>query len=225
MKKRTLLLGAGALGALGYLAYARPRMVRWGATDEEIARLMAGDELIDRPNYVTNRAITIEAPPEDVWPWIAQMGEAPRAGFYSYEWVERLMGMTVENAERVEAELQELEVGKALDRRGNMIVRALDPGRALVVGPPSGLWLDSTWAMAVYPTADDHTRLVSRVRAKVNRWSPTAPFWMAMLDPGQFVMERKFLLGVKERAEALAKREALTIAVSESVMGHEQSPS
>jgi hypothetical protein len=222
MKKRTLLLGAGALGAIGYLAYARPRMVRWGATDEEIARPMLGDDQIADPLIVTNRAITIEAPPDDVWPWLVQMGELPRAGFYSYEWIERLMGMQVQNADRLEAELQQIEVGKALDRQGNMIVRAIDPGRALVVGPAPGLWLDTTWAMAVYPTGDDHTRLVSRVRAKVNRWTPTAPLWMAMLDPGQFLMERKFLLEVKERAESLARREALTIAVSEAVE-HEHS--
>jgi hypothetical protein len=177
---------------------------------------MLGDELIDRPTYVTNRAITIEAPQEDVWPWLVQMGELPRAGFYSYEWIERLMGMNVQNADRLEVELQQIEVGKALDQRGNMVVRAIDDGRALVVGPPPGLWLDSTWAMAVYPTADGHTRLVSRVRAKVNRWTPIAPLWMAMLDPGQFVMERKFLIEVKERAESLAQREALTIAVSEA---------
>ena len=213
MKMRIPLLTAvGAV--LAYLTVVRPRILRWGATDEEIARPMLGDDQIERPAVVTNRAVTIEAPPEDVWPWLPQMGELPRGGFYSYEWIERLMGMKVENAERILAEFQEVHHGDVLDRRGNMTVRAIEPGHALVLGPPPGLWLDSTWAMAVEPAGEGHTRLVSRVRAKVQRWTPVAPVMMALLDPGQFVMERKFLLEIKERAEAQARREALAIGVA-----------
>jgi hypothetical protein len=198
------LTAATAAGYL-YARFLRPRMLRWGATDEEIARPMLGDDQIDRPLVVTNRAVAVEAPPQNVWPWLVQMGELPRGGFYSYEWVERLMGMTVENSGRIMPEYQELRPGDSLDRAGNMTVRAIDPGRTLVLGPPPGLWLDSTWAMAVYPAGEGRTRLVSRVRAQVKRWTPTALPMMVALDPGQFVMERKFLLEIKKRAEALAR--------------------
>jgi len=209
------LLFAAASAVAAYCA-VRPRLLRWGTTDEEIERRSLGDEQIESPLIVTNRAITIEAPPEDVWPWLVQMGELPRGGFYSYEWIERLMGMRVENADRIMPECQQLDIGDALDRTGNITVRAIEPGYTLVVGPPPGLWLDTTWAMAVYPTSDGHTRLVSRVRVQIRRWTPAALFMIVLLDPGQFIMERKFLLEVKKRAEALARREALTIAVSEA---------
>jgi len=207
MKLRTRALVIASAGALAYayLRVLRPRHLRWGATDEEIARRMLGDDQIERPVVVTNRAVTVDAPPEDVWPWLAQMGELPRGGFYSYEWIERMMGMTVENADRIMPECQNLQVGDPLDRAGNMIVRAVNPGRALVLGARPGLWIDSTWAIAVYPAGEGQTRLVSRVRAQVKRWTPTAPLMMALLDPGHLVMERKFLLEVKKRAEALAR--------------------
>jgi hypothetical protein len=97
-----------------------------------------------------------------------------------------------------------------------MTVRAIDVGHAIVLGPPAGLWLDTTWTMTVYPTNDGRTRLVSRVRATIERWNFAALLWFAILEPGQFIMERKFLLEIKKRAEALARREALTIAVSEA---------
>jgi hypothetical protein len=207
-------------GLVAYLAY-RPRLLRWGATDEEMQRPMAGDDLIEHPIVVTNRAVTVEAPPEDVWPWIPQMGELPRGGFYSYEWIERLMGMRVRNADKILAEYQSPSPGHAIDHTGNMTVRAIEDGRVIVLGPPPGLWLDSTWSIAVYPTPDGHTRLVSRVRAHVNHWTPIAPIIMALLDPGQFIMERKFLLEIKKRAESLAHREALTIAAAAAQGGGE----
>jgi hypothetical protein len=95
-----------------------------------------------------------------------------------------------------------------------MTVRAVDPGRALVLGPPPGLWLDSTWAIALYPIDYGHTRLISRVRARIARWTPGGAFMMAVMDPGQFIMERKFLIEVKQRAETLSRREALAVAVA-----------
>jgi hypothetical protein len=93
-----ILCGLAVSGAASLVAYAfaiRPWHLRWGATDEEIARETPLDERVKNPTYVTNRAITINAKPEDIWPWLAQMGELPRGGFYSYLWVERMMGMRV----------------------------------------------------------------------------------------------------------------------------------
>jgi hypothetical protein len=204
MKRTTLVSGlaAGVAGLGTYLAVVRPWHRRWGATNEEVARSMPLDERIARPNYLTNRAITIQSPPEDVWPWLVQMGELPRGGFYSYEWIERLLGLWVLNARRVLPRFQELQIGQALDRRGDMVVKAVDPGRFLVLGPPAGEVFDSTWALVLRPRPDGSTRLVARLRAKLPR-SAAGVFWYAILDPGHFVMERKMLLEIKRRAEAL----------------------
>jgi hypothetical protein len=200
-----LRYAAAAAGtALAGYALIRPWHLRWGATDEEIARAMPLDAQVPRPTYVTNRAVSVEAPPEHVWPWLAQMGEAPRGGFYSYAWIERLMGMDVTNADAVLPDFQHVEAGEVIDRTGYMTVRAVEPGRFIVLGPPETISdLDSTWALVLYPATDGTTRLVSRVRARLPR-SLRGVLWLALLDPGQFVMERKMLLEIKRRAEALA---------------------
>jgi hypothetical protein len=199
--------GAGAAAALAAYAFAvRPRHLRWGATDEEVARPMPLDGTVRHPTYVTNRAVTIDAPPEEVWPWLVQMGESPRGGFYSHVAVERAFGMKVENADDILPLFQELEKGDVLDRKGNMVVRAIEPGRWLVLGPREGALPggDSTWTLALYPTGEGSTRLVSRVRAKLPR-TPGGLLWLLLLDPGQFVMERRMLLGIKARVEGKAE--------------------
>ena len=208
--KATVLMAAPAAAAIGYLRLVRPWHLRWGATDDEIARAMPLDEVVERPTYVANRAIAIRARPEEVWPWLAQMGESPRGGFYSYQWIERLMGMRVENAGRVLPAYQHPQTGDILDRKGTMVVRGVEDGRWLVLGPPGEqAFGDSTWCLALYPAGPDETRLVSRVRARINLRRPTGLVLLALLDPGQFIMERKMLLLIKQRAERLAaEREA-----------------
>jgi hypothetical protein len=198
-----LALGSLAAGA-SYFFVVRPCHLRWGATDEEIARPMPWDEHVNRPTYVSNRAITINAVPKAVWPWLAQMGELPRGGFYSYDWIERLMGMSVASSEQILPEQQRLAQGQALDRAGTMLVRAVEPGSFLVLGPPDGLpELATTWTLALYPLEPGRTRLVSRVRAWIALTARGIGL-LLVLDPGQFLMERKMLLGIKGRAERLA---------------------
>lgn len=197
-----LALSTGALLAT-YLLAIRPRHRRWGATNAEIQRLMPGDERIAAPGYVTNRALTIDARPAQIWPWLMQMGEAPRAGFYSYAAVERALGLHVANADRLLPGYEHLAVGDALDRAGNLVVHAIARDRYLVLGTPDGSpWGTMTWAIGLYPLDEAHTRLVSRVRAQVGRWTPWMVGWALLLDPGHFVMERKWLLGVKQRVES-----------------------
>ena len=194
-----LLAGGAALAA--YVAWFRKWHLRWGATDEEIERAMPLDEEVPEPTLVTNRAITIEATPEEIWPWIAQMGELPRGGFYSYLTVERLLKFKVANAEGILPESQDPKVGDALDRAGNMRVKAVVPGRMLVLGPPPTPDLQVTWAMCLYPAGDKATRLVSRCRARLPRTAKGILTFL-VLDPGQFLMERKMLLEVKRRVES-----------------------
>jgi hypothetical protein len=203
-KARTVAVGAAALAVTamaGYVLAFRPWHLRWGATDEEAARAMPGDDLVPEPTYVTNRAITIAAAPSEVWPWLAQMGEYPRAGFYSYAWPEQLQGMHIANARRLLPGFQTLHVGQALDRGGNMLVKSVDPGRSLVLGPPESAPFHSSWTLTLYPASEHSTRLVARVRARIKP-CVAGLFWALLLDPGHFVMERKMLLEIKQLAES-----------------------
>jgi hypothetical protein len=173
---------------------------RWGATDEEVGRAMPGDEVIPRAKSTT-RALTIEAAPELVWPWLVQIGYG-RAGWYSYDWIDN-DGRP--SADRIVPELQDLGVGDQILMVPGMgpRVRALEPDRWILSGDEEM----GTWCLALYPTPEGSTRLVSRWRQD---WpiTPATAFWILISDPGAFIMERKMLKGIKERAERLAQERA-----------------
>jgi hypothetical protein len=166
------------------------------------------DEKVKQARYVTTRAVTVCARPVEIWPWVVQMGELPRGGFYSYDWIENLMGMHIKSADRILPEFQQLETGAVLVKDGGIVVKAVEAEHYLALGPPENLpsW-DNTWVLALYPAGPNDTRLVSRVRARLR---PTLKniLFMLILDPGQFIMERKMLLGIKKRAEDLARKKA-----------------
>jgi hypothetical protein len=207
MRRRTL-----ALVALGALCIRSGRTIRhwylrWGATDEELARPMPMDEHAPSPNLNSTMAITIDAPPEKVWPWLVQIGEPPRAGYYSYTFIERLVGLDVVNRDTIMPEFQTVHVGQALDKGGTMCVLAVDPGHSLVVGPPAGSPVRSTWAFELYPHGKGATRLVSRVHGAWNyrdllrNTNPlTWPMYL-LIEPGAFIMERKMLREIRRLAE------------------------
>jgi hypothetical protein len=199
---------AVGVSTVAFFTKVRPWYLRWGATDAEVARPMPLDEHVSDPMLNSTMAITIDAPPEEVWPWLAQMGDPPRAGYYSYTWIERLVGLQIENVDTILPQFQALRVGEALDTRGTMRVMAVEPGHHLVLGPPDSVGtVQCTWAFGLYPVGQQATRLVTRCRA---RWSyrrmlkemPLYAFlpWL-LIEPGAFVMERKMLLEIKERAE------------------------
>jgi hypothetical protein len=191
-------LAAGAAAAAASFVLLRGWQRRWDATAEEIARPLPLDDEVGEPTYVTNRAITVRARPEDLWPWIAQMGEQPRGGFYSYVTVERLLGMKVRNAVRILPGLESAKPGDAIDRAGTMLVKAIEANRVLVLGPPPSADLTVTWAIALFPSGDGSTRLLSRCRARLPR-GPRGFLMSLVLDPGQFLMERKMLLELRRR--------------------------
>lgn len=215
--RRTLVLGALFLAAAGYVR-ARPNMLRWGATDAEVAALLPGDELLDEPTLVTTRAVTIDAPSTSVWPWLVQMGQ-DRGGLYSYDWIENLVGLDFHNADRIVPEWQTLEVGDQIraapetaGAEAGFTVVAIDPGRSIVtlVGDPDQVVPEAsqpplpaggTWVFVVEPLGDNQSRLLIRLRMQLDWPRPAA--WIAerLLEPVHFVMERKQLLGIKERAE------------------------
>jgi len=167
---------------------------------------MPGDELVREPRYVSHRAITLHARPEDVWPWVVQIGMG-RAGFYGYRWFERLTELSISTVEHLLPEYQNLEPGDIIPAgRGlHLPVRAVEPNASLVIGShpdaPAGEARVS-WSIGLYPR-DGDTRLVSRVRSNY-RWRPGAPLPSLFLGPLHFILERKMLLGIKQRAEALA---------------------
>jgi hypothetical protein len=199
--RKTACLAAGIAGGIAAasasLLLLRRWQRRWNATAEEVARPLPLDDEVSDSTYVTNRAITVPARPEDIWPWISQMGELPRGGFYSYVTVERLLGMKVENAVRILG-LESPKVGEAIDRAGTMLVKAIEPNRALVLGPRPSADLGVTWAIALFPSGDGSTRLLSRCRARLPR-GLRGLLASLILDPGQFLMERKMLLELRRR--------------------------
>jgi hypothetical protein len=210
--ERFILAGTVGVAAIaGYRCAIQPWYKDWGATPNEIASHMPLDERVFEPTVVTTRAITIRATPEQIWPWLVQIGEPPRAGYYSYTFIEKLLGMDVINANRLLPNCQTLTVGQALDARGTMVVQAVEPERSLVLGPPESVHeLQTTWAFELRSIDENSTRLVTRVRAAwdwngVVRNTPfySWPMWL-VIDPGVFIMERKMLLELKRLAEQWA---------------------
>ena len=185
-----------------YLRWARPAQMRWGATDAEVARAMPGDALSDRPTFLSTRAITIDATPEVIWPWLVQIGYG-RAGFYGYDILENLGSPRgLKSADQIVPELQRLAVGDPLplSAAGGLVVNAIAPNQYLVWSGTSGVYPGAfTWAL--YPIDAGHTRLVSRIQWS-HHWSQ--PLMMGMDLFTEFtdhLAVRKILQGVKDRAE------------------------
>ena len=197
------LVGVLALTAV-YWFPVRRWSSRWGTTPEERARVMPGDALIPNATETHMQAVTVNAPPEDIWPWLVQIGYQ-RGGLYSYDWLDRLFGfLDRPSATRILPEFQHLAVGDKVpwDARGTALtVGVVEPLRALALSyEDRGFkWV---WQFSLYPLDDRRTRFVTRGSEQV----PKTPLWwlgMRTMEPAAFIMTRRFLLGVKERAEAL----------------------
>jgi len=182
----------------------RRRHLRWGATPEEVAAWLPGDEVLPNAQFVATRAITVDAPPDFVWPWLVQVG-SQRAGWYSNDLLDNLGRPS---ATAIVPSLQSLEVGQWVP---------MSP-----FGPPSEytafkvdsfqvaewlLWTkpDSTWAWKLAPLEGDRTRLVVRVHAVYDWARPlTALLGVVLMELGDFAMMRRMLLGIKVRAESMS---------------------
>jgi hypothetical protein len=196
--RRTLIVLAG-LGVV-YFRFLREPVLTWGATDAEAAARLPGDELLEDADGVATRAVAIDAPPSTVWPWIAQMGPAPRGGAYTYDWIENLLGLDMHSADRVLPEFQHPEIGDTIGYGSNrMRVERVEPEHVLAWRSEDGNWV---WTF-VLEAEDGSTRLVSRNRFGL----PTlaARIGMIPMEPASLLMERKMLRGIKERAERLAR--------------------
>ena len=197
-------VAVGGAVAAGF-ALVRARYLRWGATDEEHKMALPGDELVPDADLTATRAVTVGAGADGVWPWIAQLGQG-RGGFYSYDFLENLVGCDIHSADQIVPEWQSIDVGDEVNLHPEvgLIAAVVEPGRALVLrgGVPMGRTpppYDSTWAFVLRDQADGTTRLLVRERyGYARRWA------RLLVEPTElisFVMSQRMLRGIKERAE------------------------
>lgn len=181
-------------------------MARWGATESDHHSQQPGDEIVASPDYLTTHAVTIAAPAGAVWPWLAQMGYG-RGGLYSYDWLDRAFGyLDAPSADRILPEYQNIAPGDVipLGNGPDWPVHTAIPNRALVLTPDAP-GFDISWAFILNEVDPHTTRLVSRVRAKPGTRTAAWPLMKAFLEPVAFLMERGMLLGIRARAERLAR--------------------
>jgi hypothetical protein len=194
-----------AAAVAGTVAALRSRSLRWGATREEVDAALPGDELILHPGLTATRAVTIRADSAAVWPWVAQLGQG-RGGFYSYDALENLVGCNIHSADHVVPAWQSIAVGDEvrLHPDGGLQVALVEPGRALVLrgGVPMGATpppYDFTWTFVVHDAPGGDSRLLVRERyGYVKGWVPLLVEPVSWIS---FLMSRRMLLGIKERAE------------------------
>jgi hypothetical protein len=196
-----VVLTAVLAAVAAYLTLIRPWQVRWGATDDEARRPMPGDDMLGPGAGSTTRAVTISAPADRVWPWLAQLGYG-KAGWYSYDWLDN---DGRHSAGQIEPQWQQLHPGaQILMMPGSGLdVVSVDDGHCFTACAPDGTM---SWCLAVEPLGRHSCRLISRWRAS-SHITPASALWIALSDPGTFIMERKMLLGIKARAEQTAQPE------------------
>ncbi len=180
----------------------RHRHRRWGATDDEVQAEMPGDDLIADVAYLATRAITIDAPPPAVWPWLVQVG-CLKAGFYANDLLDNLGHPS---AREILPEFQHLEIGQWVP----MSPTPNDTTAFTVAGFEENRWLLwqqplSTWSWRLTELPHQQTRLVTRLRIHLD-WSHKAISVLSVVlnEFGDFAMMRRMLLGIRDRAEATA---------------------
>ncbi len=204
---RPLVLAAGAATVGLQAVHARRH---WGATADEVAAALPGDEFVPHPAENTTLAVAVAASPEQVWAWLVQMGQN-RGGMYSYDWLENLIGLHIHSAEEIREEWQHLAAGDRVvvvpEGYGPMpagyafTVARVDPPRALVLrqAPPEHPW-NGVWSFHVVPAGDGCCRLLARSRTEV---APRLGLRLAtrLGEPVTLVMTRRMLHGIRQRAE------------------------
>ena len=193
------------------------RRLRWGATTAEALATLPGDALVPSPKWSFTYAVDIAAPPEAVWPWIAQIGQG-RGGFYSYQGLENLFGCQIQNVSEILPEHQHPGVGDGITLHPDvppMRIEVADPPHALVLlGEPGDVASSegfgmSTWQFALAERPEGATRLFMRGRSDYSSGLATRlAYGRLPLEPILHVMSRKMLLEIKRLAEGGAAGES-----------------
>lgn len=214
-------VGEGLVGAAGMATAVFTPMLRswrtsWGATLEEVERVLPGDEFIEQPKWEATHAITIAETAENIWPWLVQIGQG-RGGFYSYEFLENLVGCDIHNADHILPEFQNLKVGDVIHlhpKSPPIPVVALEQNRYILLHACNSISTDEnsdvpdeyvnvSWLFYLETIDETSCRLISRWRSD---YKPTLAnklgYGPTLIEPISFVMDRKMLLGIKERVEA-----------------------
>jgi hypothetical protein len=198
----TITIGVDVTAALSlHIRFVRPRLLSCGATRDEIDRPMVGDEACTRPQLNATRAVTIRARPEEIWPWLVQIGFG-RAGWYSYDLLDNLGH---HSSEQINPEFQHLAVGDRVPMGGKVtpytanLVTKMEPNRLMLWEKGGGTWL---WLLE--PVDADHTRHITRRRGTYNWRKPMIAIELILMELGDPFMMRKCLLGIKRRAMLLA---------------------
>ena len=184
------------LTIVSYQFIYRPWNLTWGATDEEVNQYMIGDDILKEPEFNVTRAVTINTSPENIWPWIVQIGYR-KAGFYSYDFLDNDF---IPSADRIIPEYQDLKVGEYihLSKNGTIIVAAMEQNKYLLLGSKVRR---ITWVWELIKINKQQSRLVSRLRAKTKNVFKRL-FWEAF----EIFMMRKHLLEIKYRAENINEK-------------------
>jgi hypothetical protein len=209
--------GAGQILFALATPFLRRQRLRRGARDNEVQQAYPGDELVPEPRWQYLHGITVKAPPERVWPWVAQLGQG-RGGFYSYQLLENLVGCRIQNADAVIPRLQTISVGDPIRVHPDMPalrVAIMEPGHALVLhtgakptsGPASAERTGQdppnlSWAFIIKDIDGRQSRLFSRYRADYGPgWAQALGYGPWITEPVGYVMDLKMLAGIRWRAE------------------------
>jgi hypothetical protein len=224
-KTASRVAAGGAVAMAAYALAVRPWHLRWGTTRAEEYKPLPGDEIVPKPEHTATHAITIDASIADVWPWLVQIGQN-RAGFYSYNWLENLAGCEIHNADRIVPEWQTLRVGDVVwlhPGEDPLPVIRVEPFKSLVLGGSIEDGADQTvrggtWGFYLEQVDENTTRFIVRIRWSRKPGLRNQIFDFLLLEPAHFVMERKMMLGIKRRAEELARTNSGSLAGIESVL-------
>jgi hypothetical protein len=211
------LAGLLAGAPWAYSLFVRPRLLHWGATDEEVRRPLPGDEATPEPVLATTRAIAIDAPVDAVWSWLVQIGQG-RGGFYSYDWLENVAACDIHSADQILPAFQRPGVGDLVNLAPGfgLAIAVVEPGRLLLLRPPvaqadrtvgfaditPGFAFNISWAFVLEARDERTTRLLVRFRVAGKPRLLATLFCRLLLEPEHFVMERAMLRGIKRQAEA-----------------------
>jgi hypothetical protein len=180
-----------------YFWIIRPRILNWGATRDEAYSELVGDDLVKQPHFIATRAITIKAPPSEIWKWIVQIGSG-RAGWYSLDWIDNA---NKPSTMKILPEFQKIEDGYFIpftpDQKNGMWVKNFKENEHILWWDQKG---NATWGWYLHSNNKDRTRLITRLRTRYDFSFPWVIYYL-IYDFGDFIMMRKCMRGIKERAE------------------------